>query len=65
MRKVIASLDIGTNSIKLIVAEIVNSKTNVLAVSESDSKGLKNGLIINKEALLPILKETFKKCEDI
>lgn len=65
MRKIIASLDIGSNSIKLIVAEVVKAKTNILAVAESESKGIKNGLIVNKEVLTPVLKNTLKKCEDI
>lgn len=65
MRKIIASLDIGTDTIKLIVAEVVKAKTNVLAVAESESKGIKNGLIVNKEVLTPVLKNTLKKCEDI
>jgi len=65
MRKIIASLDIGTNTIKLIVAEIFNNKTNVLAVSETESKGIKKGLIVNKEVLTPILKDTLKKAEEV
>ena len=65
MRKIIASLDVGTNSIKLIVAEMINNKANILAVSESESKGIKNGLIIHKEILIPFLKEAFKKCEEV
>ncbi len=65
MRKIIASLDIGTYSVKLVVAEILKGKMNVLAVSESKSDGIKNGVIINKEEVIPVLKETFQKCEDI
>ena len=65
MRKIFASIDIGTNSIKLIVAEVTKSKTNVLAVSETDSKGIKKGLVVNKELLTSILKTTLKKAEDV
>ncbi len=65
MRKIIASLDIGTNSIKLIVAEIIKTKTNVLAVAESESKGIQNGLIVNKEAFFPTLKKCLKDCEEM
>lgn len=65
MRKIIASLDIGTSSVKLIVAEIVKSRTNILAVAETESKGIKNGLIVSKETLTPVLKETIKKAEDM
>lgn len=65
MRKIIAGIDIGSNTIKMIVAEIIRNKTNILAVSETESKGIKNGLVVNKEALIPVLKETIKKAEDI
>ncbi len=63
MRKVIASLDIGSSTIKMIVAEIIKNKTNVLAVAESESKGIKRGCIVNKEDFFPTLKEVIKKCE--
>ncbi len=65
MRKILASMDIGTNSIKLIVAEIIKSKTNILAVAETESKGIKKGLVVNKEVLTPILRTTVKKAEDV
>ncbi len=65
MRKIIAGLDIGSCSLKLIVAEIIKSKTNILAVAESSSKGIKNGLIINKEEFFIALKEVLKKAEDM
>lgn len=65
MRKIIAGIDIGTDAIKIIVAEMIRAKVNVLAVSETDAKGIKNGLVVNKEAFIPVLKETIKKAEDI
>ncbi len=65
MRKIIASMDIGTNSIKIIVAEIQKYRTNILAVAETEAKGIKKGLIVNKEVLMPILKATIKKAEDM
>ena len=65
MRKIIASLDIGTNTIKLIVGEFVKNKLNILCVSEIPCKGVKKGLIYNKEELIPVLKETFHKAEEM
>ena len=65
MRKIIAGIDIGSDTIKIIVAEVMRSRTNILAVAETESKGLKNGLVVNKEAFTPVLKETIKKAEDI
>jgi cell division protein FtsA len=65
MRKIIASLDIGTNTIRLLVAEVVHNKTNILAVTEKESKGVKNGLIINKEAVSLVIKDVLKEAEEI
>lgn len=65
MRKIMAGIDIGTDTIKVIVAEIIKAKINVLAVAESESKGVKNGFIVSKEAFIPALKEAIKKAEDI
>ncbi len=65
MRRILASMDIGSNTIKIIVAEIVKRKVNILAVSETNTKGFKNGLVVNKDTFVSALKETLKKAEDI
>jgi cell division protein FtsA len=65
MRKIIASLDIGSSSIKLIVGEFIKNSLNILCVSEVPSKGMRKGLISSKEELIPVLKETFHKAEEI
>ena len=59
MRKIIASMDLGTNSIKLIVAEIIRNKTNILAVAEADTIGIKKGLVVIKDVLAPVIKTEF------
>lgn len=65
MRKIIASLDIGTSSIKLIVGEFIKNSLNILCVSEVPSRGIKKGLIVSGEELIPVLKETFHKAEEM
>lgn len=65
MRKIIASMDIGSNSIKLIVAEIIKNKTNVLAIAENPSKGVSKGVVTNPEELTLVLRDTLKKAEDV
>jgi len=65
MRKIIASLDIGSSTIKLIVGEFIKNSLNVLCVSEINSHGIKNGLIYNSDELIPSLKEAFHKAEEI
>lgn len=65
MKKIMASLDVGSDTVKLVVGEIIKNKLNILAVAEAPSDGIKKGLVINPEALLEPLKEVFTKCEEI
>ena len=65
MRKIMASLDFGSDSIKLVVGEMVHKKLNVLAVAEAPSKGMKEGVLVNPNEVLSSLKEVIKKCEDV
>lgn len=65
MRRIIASLDIGSSTIKLIVGEYIKNSLNILCVSEIPSRGIKKGLIVSKEELIPVLKEAFHKSEEI
>lgn len=41
MRKIIASLDIGSSTIKLVVGEYIKNNLNILCVSEIPTKGVK------------------------
>ena len=65
MRKIIASLDIGTSTIKLIIGEFIKNKLNILCTSEVPSKGMEKGLIYRRDELIPVLKETFHKAEEM
>ena len=64
MRKIISSMDIGSHTIKIVVGEIVKNKLNILAVSNTPSKGIKKGLIINAEAFMASLKKGINKIEE-
>lgn len=65
MRRIIAGLDIGSNTIKLIVGEIIKRRCNILCASEVPSRGIRKGLIENPDELIPSLKETFHKAEEM
>ena len=65
MRKIMACLDVGSDSVKLVVGEMVKKQLNVLAVAESSSNGVKNGLVEDPNALLSSLKEVIHKCESV
>ena len=64
MRRILSSLDIGTNTVKLIVAEIINDKINILCAVSEESKGIKKGLIQNEEDVIFSIKKALKKAED-
>ena len=64
MRKIYTSVDLGSNSIKIMTAEIYDKKLNVLAVSEVKSRGIKNGLIIDANEILSSLKEAISDIEN-
>ena len=59
MRRIIASLDIGSCTSKLIIGEFFKNKLNILAVIENESKGLKNGLVVHPELLVGSLRGLF------
>ena len=65
MRRIIASVDIGTSSIKCVVGEIKGQKLNVLAAAESSSEGIKKGLIVDSNQALASLKTNIKKIEEL
>ena len=65
MRKIIACLDIGSFSIKLVVGEITKNKVNILACAESPSQGIKKGYIVNPESASIAIKDVFSKCENM
>lgn len=65
MRKFIASLDIGSSLIKLVVGEIVKNKINILACVDTPARGIKKGYVINGESATEAFLEVFKKCENI
>ncbi len=65
MRKFIASLDIGSSLIKLVVGEIVKNKINILACVDTPARGIKKGYVINGESAKEAFIEVFKKAEDI
>lgn len=64
MRKIIASLDIGNHTIKLVVGEIVRGKLNILACVDVPARGIKKGFIVNPETAMLALEDVFKKGEE-
>ena len=65
MRRILSSLDIGTDSIKLVVAEVVRNKINILCAVTEESRGIKKGLIDNQEDVVFSIKKALKKAEEL
>lgn len=63
MRKVYVSADLGSDSIKLLVGEILNRKLNVLSISEVKSRGIKKGVIVDANEILSSLREAISDTE--
>ena len=49
MKHIYTSLDIGSDTIKIVVCELHQNKLNLLAASSFKSKGIKKGLITDVE----------------
>lgn len=65
MRHIYTSLDIGSDSIKVVVCELHQNKLNLLASSSIKSRGIKKGLITNVEEASISIKSAIKEVEDI
>lgn len=57
-------LDIGTSSIKVLVAEFVNGQMNVIGASNVPSAGVKDGVIIDIEAASVSVREAIEQAEE-
>lgn len=56
MKKIYTSIDIGSDTIRILVSEYFDGKQRTLAVSSVRSKGVKNGFITDENALLERIK---------
>lgn len=57
MRKIIGSIDIGTDTIKLVVGEFYNNKINILLALSVPSAGLTNHQVTNIEEFKTVIKK--------
>ncbi|RPA60826.1 cell division protein FtsA [Aerococcus agrisoli] len=61
--EIFASLDIGTTSIKVVVAEYVNQQINVIGVGHERSQGLSRGVIVDIDKTVASIKRAIQKAE--
>jgi len=61
MRNIYTSIDIGSDSVKLLVAEVVKNKINVLAAISKKSKGIKKGLVFDADKAVISVREVINE----
>lgn len=57
-------VDIGTNTIKVLVAEYVSDEMNIIGVGNAKSDGLKNGIIVDIEKVSQALVKAVHAAEE-
>ena len=57
-------VDIGTNTIKVLVAEYVSGEMNIIGVGNAKSDGLKNGIIVDIEKVAQALRKAVNAAEE-
>lgn len=57
-------LDIGTSSVKVLVAEYVEGEMNVIGVSNIKSSGVKDGIIVNIDVAANAMKTAIAQAEE-
>ncbi len=56
MKNIYTAIDIGSDSVKIVVGEIFNNKLNILASTSTPSEGVKKGKIVNEEEVVNTIK---------
>ncbi|MGB3161356.1 cell division protein FtsA [Carnobacterium sp.] len=57
------SLDIGTTSIKVVVAEFINGEMNIIGVGNEKSEGLSRGIIVDIDKTVESINKAIKQAE--
>ncbi|SEK30656.1 cell division protein FtsA [Carnobacterium iners] len=57
------SLDIGTTSIKVVVAEFINGEMNIIGVGNEKSEGLSRGIIVDIDKTVDSINKAIKQAE--
>ena len=61
MKKIYTAIDIGSDTIKFVVAEKYKDNFNVLAAHEEKSKGIRKGLIVDPNLAINSIKDGIKE----
>lgn len=64
MRKIIASIDIGSDSIKLVVGEFFENRLHILSACKTETHGLERGKIVDEERLITSIKNVIEESSE-
>ena len=62
-QEIIVSLDIGTTSIKVVVAEYMNGQVNIIGVGNEKSRGLSRGVIVDIDETVLSIQRAIEQAE--
>ena len=63
-KKIITGIDVGTTKIAVIIAEIDNESINILGFGESNSEGLRRGIVVDIDKTSDAIEEAVDKAEE-
>ena len=65
MSNIYTGIELGTNSIKIVVAEKHSDQFHVLASVSSESLGIKNGQVVDIKQAISSVKKALKKTNEM
>ncbi|WP_224211745.1 cell division protein FtsA [Enterococcus faecium] len=57
-------LDIGTTSVKVVVAEYIDSQMNIIGVGNAKSEGIKRGIIVDIDKTVQAIQRAVRQAEE-
>ena len=63
MKKIFSSIDIGSDSIKIVVCEYFQNRLNVLASTKRKSDGIRNGIVVDSAKAKESIKNAIKEID--
>ena len=63
MRDIYTGIDIGSDSVKIVISEFLDNRFNILASTNVRSAGIKKGLVVDKDLAVNSLKLAIKEIE--
>ncbi|MGL4662651.1 MAG: cell division FtsA domain-containing protein [Culicoidibacterales bacterium] len=62
-RKIYTAIDIGSDSVKIVTSEYMNTKQNILCAYTLPSKGIQNGVISNPTLVTTVIRQLLDKTQ--